>query len=405
MGRSRDGGSLAKTASSARGFDRTVSISLPLERLRSRHVRGARKRTFRTSEMGPGCVKTQTRQNPAQCHSSRTARGDRDVRGAAEKAWHSGEFLRGKSRRPRFYIASVDFDRWRTAVKRTCVVGVGGVEADQAAARTSTARAIVVKPDRSGGSEFSDHAVAAAYVHRPEYPPALYDALLALMPSRSRVLDLGTGPGKIARALAPHVGEVLAVDPSAAMLKLALNLDAGAHSNIRWINAAAENLTLDDGSLDLAVAGAAIHWMDASIIFPKIAQALSLRGCIAVVEGDAPTTAPWLSTYLELLRAWVARLGGVWDGADHRLRRDAHLPWLRIAGEATFEAAVRQPLDDFIECEHSRATWSRARMGDLAAEFDNDLRSALTPWAVEGVLEFAVATDLTYGHPLAVPLS
>ena len=37
---------------------------------------------------------------------------------------------------------------------------------------------------------------------------------------RSTVLDVGSGPGRFALNLAPHVAEVVAVDPSAAMLRL-----------------------------------------------------------------------------------------------------------------------------------------------------------------------------------------
>ena len=261
---------------------------------------------------------------------------------------------------------------------------------------------MVPKPDRSAAKEFSDQGVVTAYAHTPDYPPALYDALLHLMPSRSRAMDLGTGPGKIARALAPHVGEVLAVDPSAAMLSLAAALDAGAHPNIRWINAPAEDLSLEAGSLDLAVAGGAIHWMDASVIFPKLAPALVPDGLVAIVDGDGPTSAPWLDAHREVLRNWVGRLGGVWNGPEHRSLMGAYRPWLEVKGEATFVAEVRQSLDDFIECEHSRATWSRARMGDLATPFDGHLRTALQPWTSDGVLTFGVVTKLTYGRPSGV---
>jgi ubiquinone/menaquinone biosynthesis C-methylase UbiE len=259
----------------------------------------------------------------------------------------------------------------------------------------------VLQRDRSAGKAFADPGVVAAYIHRPDYPAALYAALLRLMPSRSRALDLGTGPGKMARMLAPHVDEMLAVDPSSAMLRLAAELDAGAHPNIRWINATAESLALDAGSIDLAVAGAAIHWMDASIVFPKLARALVPGGRVAIVEGDSPSSAPWLDAHRRVLRQWVTRLGGVWDGPDHRSLMGQHRQWLEVEGEATFSAEIRQSLHDFIACEHSRATWSRACMGDLAAAFDADLRAALEPWTADGALMFSVVTKLTYGRPSA----
>jgi SAM-dependent methyltransferase len=261
---------------------------------------------------------------------------------------------------------------------------------------------LVTQPDRSAGAEFLDGDVVAAYVHRPDYPAGLYDALVDLMPKPGRVLDIGTGPGKIARSLAARVEEVVAVDPSAAMLALGRSLDADEHPNIVWTEAFAEDLTFHDGSLDLAVAGAAIHWTDAPRLFPKLARALSPGASVAIVDGDAPTAAPWLEAYQLVIRTWVERLGGTWNGTAHVALTTAHLRWLDVEGRESFTETVRQPLDDLIACQHSRATWSRALMGPLAETFDADLRTALQGWTSNGFLEFDRRTRLTWGWALSV---
>lgn len=255
------------------------------------------------------------------------------------------------------------------------------------------------KPDRSASAEFLDGDVVAAYVHRPDYPDALYDALLDLMPKRGRVLDIGTGPGKIARSLADRVGEILALDPSAAMLDLGRSLDGGSHPNIIWMQGAAEDLLLDEGVLDLAVAGAAIHWIDCARLCPRLARALAPGAPIAIVEGDGPAAAPWLDAYSCVIRGWVERLGGAWNGEAHRALTTAHLKWVDIEGTRSFTAQVRQPVEDLLACQHSRATWARRRMGHLAEAFDHELRGALAPWAVDGCLEFDVETRLAWGWP------
>ena len=51
--------------------------------------------------------------------------------------------------------------------------------------------------------------------------------------SRHRVLDLGCGPGPLARSFAPLVREVMAIDPSPEMLAEARML-AGQAANIRF---------------------------------------------------------------------------------------------------------------------------------------------------------------------------
>lgn len=115
--------------------------------------------------------------------------------------------------------------------------------------------------DRSQGEAFDDEAVARAYLHRPEYPTALIARLLELAAGRGRALDLGCGPGKLAHALAPHLEQVVAVDPSASMLALARETHAALPGDIRWLLGRAEDVD-PGGPFDLAVAGASIHWMD-----------------------------------------------------------------------------------------------------------------------------------------------
>ncbi len=258
---------------------------------------------------------------------------------------------------------------------------------------------MTAQPDRSRAAEFQDADVVAAYVHRPDYPPALHARLVELMPGRGAVLDLGCGPGKLARALAPHVAQVLAVDPSRAMLDLGRTLDAGANPNIAWRQAFAEDLDLAEASLDLAVAGASIHWMEPATLFPKLARALKPGAPLAIVDGDRPSEAAWLAAYDEPIQGWVVRMGGAWNGPAHQALMHAHDPWFDVQGEETFTAQVRQSVEDLISCEHSRATFTRATMGDLAEAFDADLRAALAPWVEDGAVSYAVTSRLVWGWP------
>ncbi|HEY9234025.1 MULTISPECIES: class I SAM-dependent methyltransferase [Phenylobacterium] len=257
----------------------------------------------------------------------------------------------------------------------------------------------MTRPDRSAAEQFHDSDVVESYGHRPDYPPELYDALLDLAPSRDCILDLGCGPGKIARAIAARVKEVYAVDPSPLMLSLGQSLDAGRHPNIRWIESAAETLELSPGALDLAVAGASIHWMRPEDVFPNLVDALRPSGIIAIVDGDEPAQAPWHSAYLTVISGWVERLGGKWKGPAHQALMTAHTPWIDEGGELVFVSSVEQSLEDFLASQHSRATWSRARMGELANAFDDDIRAALTPWTRDGKISFEVHSRLLWGRP------
>ena len=250
------------------------------------------------------------------------------------------------------------------------------------------------------GTEFEDIDVARAYRARSAYPPELYARLCDLAPGRTRAVDLGSGPGKLALGLAGAFGEVFAVDPSAAMLATGRELDQGRHRNVRWVQATAEALPIPT-PCDLIVAGASIHWMDHAIVFPKLAAALGRDGVFAIVDGDGPHEAPWKAGYLALLARWVGRMGGVFGDPAFRARMTAHEAWIGIIGRETFAATVQQDVEAFIESEHSRATWARAKMGaELADRFDADLRDLLTPHARHGQIEFQTLSTIVWGHPV-----
>jgi SAM-dependent methyltransferase len=78
------------------------------------------------------------------------------------------------------------------------------------------------------------------------------EALLALLPSDWVVADLACGTAPVAAALAPHVGRVIGVDQSAAMLKAARRRTAG-RDNVELRQGRLEDLPLEDASCDAAL--------------------------------------------------------------------------------------------------------------------------------------------------------
>ena len=123
---------------------------------------------------------------------------------------------------------------------------------------------------RAVASAFADADVARCYAARPPYAPELYEFLLGQVAGRGRALDLGCGPGKIAIVLAGHFAEVVALDPSAAMIEAGRAADGGRHGGIAWTCGTAEAYRTDRG-FDLVTAGTSIHWLDHEAVFPKLA--------------------------------------------------------------------------------------------------------------------------------------
>jgi hypothetical protein len=125
---------------------------------------------------------------------------------------------------------------------------------------------------------------------------------------------------------------------------------------------------------------------------------------MAIVDGDGPAQAPWIEAWRQVIVGWVGRMGGVWNGETHRARVTAHEPWFEALGDEVFSAVVRQPIDELIDAEHSRATWARAKMGDLAAAFDEDLGRVLAPYAEDEAVLFTVESRLVWGLPRRSPV-
>jgi SAM-dependent methyltransferase len=247
---------------------------------------------------------------------------------------------------------------------------------------------------------FDNDDVARSYLCRPPYASALYDFLLDLVPKRRRLLDLGCGPGKIAGDLADRFDEVTALDPSGPMIALGRELHAERHPNIRWVHARVEDAALDD-AYDLVTAGTSIHWMTRETLFPRLADRTPI---VAVIGGDEPGAVSWREEWRALNWRWLERLGHTPDPAGFAAAGAAHEPWLDIAGRETFDFTFRQPIADFITCQHSRATWSRAVMGDvLAREFDDDIAATLEPWTQDGMLTLEMQSHLTWGAPRRTP--
>jgi len=113
-----------------------------------------------------------------------------------------------------------------------------------------------------------------------------------------RVLDVGAGTGKLTRTLVDIGLDVVAVDPSALMLD---GLVAALPEVERWVGTA-EELPLDDASVDAVTCGQAWHWVDAAQGAAEVARVLRPGGVLALMWNLRDESEPW-----------VAALSEVWD--------------------------------------------------------------------------------------------
>ena len=129
---------------------------------------------------------------------------------------------------------------------------------------------------------------------RVPYPESLVSGLKADadLSDDAQVLDLATGPGRLALALAPSLPagalsrgarggtprkNIVAVDVETEMLEEGKRVARRKGvANVQWIHSRAEDLTVAPGTLDLVTIGEAFHRLDQDVVLRRIRQWLKV---------------------------------------------------------------------------------------------------------------------------------
>ena len=244
---------------------------------------------------------------------------------------------------------------------------------------------------------------------RPHYPAVLLDDLRARVPlvGTARLLDLACGTGQVAFALAADVAEVWAVDQEVGSVEFvkrkAQRLGV---TNIHWIAATAEDVTLD-GMFDLVAIGNAFQRLDRDVVARRLVPDLPQGGCLALLWSDSPWHGdqPWQHALRDTFERWMDALGArdrVPRGWEQAMDQDPHEQVLRRAGlsyEGKFEFSIveRWNVESLIGYVYSTSFLNRAVLEHQAHAFENDLRRQLLACCGDGLFE----QDLTFAYELA----
>jgi SAM-dependent methyltransferase len=136
-------------------------------------------------------------------------------------------------------------------------------------------------PDWSGTS--TDYAR-----HRQGFPPRFYDMIAreGLFAPGMRVLDLGTGTGAVARALASRGGVVRGLDVAPGQIAAARRLAAAEGLAVRFEEGLAERNGQPDASFDLVVAAQCWHWFDRGLAAAEARRVLKPGGALLICHYD-----------------------------------------------------------------------------------------------------------------------
>ena len=104
------------------------------------------------------------------------------------------------------------------------------------------------------------------------------------------VLDVAAGTGHLSRAMAPHVGRVIALDLTPEMLEQArLEASRAGIDNVEFLQGNAVELPYPDGTVPMATSRLAIHhFEDPSQQVAEMARVCAMGGRVAVVDLVAP---------------------------------------------------------------------------------------------------------------------
>jgi SAM-dependent methyltransferase len=117
---------------------------------------------------------------------------------------------------------------------------------------------------------------------RPQYPPELFDAVMAAAGDRTRIgtLEVGAGGGRATLPLAHRGVDIVAVEPSpemASILEERLRVEAP-RGKVTIRRQSFDDLAADDGPFGVVVAAQSFHWADPRTRWQRLADLLAADG-------------------------------------------------------------------------------------------------------------------------------
>lgn len=163
-------------------------------------------------------------------------------------------------------------------------------------------------------------------MYRPGYPESFYTVLHALGIGRAgqEVLDLGTGTGVLARALAKLGAHVVGVDVAAEQIAAAQQLAAHEHLDIHFTVCAAENAVFPHHAFDIISCGQSWLYFDTRVMIPLVKAWLKPGGKLVL------TYLSWLPRKDRIAQAseqLILRYNPQWTDADFPGSRTIQHEW------------------------------------------------------------------------------
>ena len=138
------------------------------------------------------------------------------------------------------------------------------------------------------------------------------------------------------------------------------------------------------------------------MLFPRLLSAVQADHVFAVVEGDGAFEPAWQQEWDDFLSYWIYELKGERYEASNpdsafASKMTAYKNWIVVNDQIEAESEHTQSVQDFISCQHSRDTFTPAKLGSRMMKFDAELAMLLSPYVVDDSITYRVRTRLTWG--------
>ena len=202
------------------------------------------------------------------------------------------------------------------------------------------------------------HAAADYLQGRPPYSGQLIATVAQLcgLDGGGSLLDLGCGPGQLARAFRPHVANAVGIDPEPEMLALARQLTEAAGLAIAFHEGSSQDLAPGMGPYRLVTIGRAFHWMDRPETARRLDSLIEPGGALILFQDSHPKLPDnaWRAEYRAILDAatqvfqrqawrgpdWVPHEAVLLDSPFSTLRRISVVERRRTPGDALLHRAL-----------------------------------------------------------------
>ena len=223
---------------------------------------------------------------------------------------------------------------------------------------------------------------------------------------RQRLLDLGCGTGEVFLRLLPHLSSVVAVDPDPDMLEHAERKAARrGSSDIRFVQATAEEIDGTYGVFDLVTAGASFHWMDRQLVGRTVARDLLVSGGTLAILGSTSLwhgEERWHGIVRDVIRHWCGESRRAGTGL-FQTPSEPHQAALELLGyaveETTFEVAHEWSLKTLLGYLYSTSFASPGVLAGNRDRFEADLMASLLAYDHSGQYYETLRFDLILARP------